>query len=457
VPKRPRRPARTVETTAASPPAPPTVKRPTGLLLPVLVVVLAALGIIYAVSGNFWTKPAPAVPAASPLVLPTEPTEQTVDELRTEVVGVVEELTKIYAQSPGAHKVAATLYQFLKQYEPAARHCQEAIALSPRDPVPYGWLAKIRMKEGRDAEALEILASAVDDGLSTAELQYEYAAALQLSGDLPAAERAAQRGTAMDSRNPELWLLLGQIQLQRGELEAAQTSLDRALAIHPNSSPARTAAASVAERLGNTAAAAEHRQALADLAGNEGPEKATFETTYERSLRNIVATVLSTAATEHLNHGNRGAAEQLCLRAIAIDPALADPYRQLANMYHRSQRLPDAVLVQRRLTAIEPENPTNYANLASLSLQLGNVDEGAAVLDEAMRNLPQYAVFPERRGMMYIQSGEWPEARRCLEQAIRLEPSAQRYQMLAEIEGQLGNEAAAEAARQSAQSLEKGS
>jgi tetratricopeptide (TPR) repeat protein len=453
VPKRSRRPIRP----EPLPDARPAAGRERGLLLPGLVVVLAVLGGLYVVSARFWGSPPAPKPATPQLIsLPTEPTDQTVDELRAEAEGVVQELTEVYTKSPGAHKVASTYYQFLKQYEQAAHHCEEAIALSPTDPVPRGWLAKIRMKEGRDADAMQILATALEDGLGTAEIQHEYAAALQRNGNLPAAAKAAQVGLRRDSRNLDLWIILGQVQLQSGELAAAKESFEKALDLDPNSAAARTAAANVCQQLGNVDEAARHQQLLAEMNGKGEPKTVTFEQTYERSLRNIVATVLSTAATEHLNHGNPTPAEKLCLRAIAIDPTFSDSYRQLANLYHRSERLEDALVVQRRLTAIEPENPTNHANLASLALQSGSMEEGQAVLEEATRNLPQYAVFPHRLALIHLQRKDLAEARRYIEQAIRQEPTPERYQLLSDICRDLGDSSFAEAAVESSRLLQKG-
>jgi len=97
---------------------------------------------------------------------------------------------------------------------------------------------------------------------------------------------------------------------------------------------------------------------------------------------------------------------------------------------------------------VEPENEVNHLNFASLLFEVGRMEQGEAVLVEAARASPRKAIFPESLAVVYLRSGQLAKARHWVEQAIRLEPSAQRYRFLADTCRRLGDLAAAEAAEQ---------
>jgi tetratricopeptide (TPR) repeat protein len=306
------------------------------------------------------------------------------------------------------------------------------------------------MQQGRDVEAEKTLADAVAAGLISAEIYHQRAAVLQRLGKLERAEKIAQEGLQSYPESSDLWLALGQTQFQLAQLDEAKASLDSALRINPESGAAHFAAANVCLRLGEKEQAAEHRRQADKLKVTQDRTQGAFDERYEQSLRSRVVTVLSAAAAEYELRGDLDDAQRLALRAQDLDPKFSEPYRQLANIYHRQEDLENALIVQRRLMEIEPDNVVNYLNFAALAVRLERVGEAEAALLEATRVAPRNALAHHTLAACYLQSGKLAEARRFAQRAVDLEPSSNTYQLLAVVCREQGDHQAAASAEQAA-------
>jgi tetratricopeptide (TPR) repeat protein len=411
------------------------------------------LGTVYFWPQHEGAELPPQASAEPALVLPAEPEERTVEQLKEEAELAVAELLKRYPQSPAAHKAAATLYQFLNQFERVTEHWEKCIALDPTDAAAYEWLAKVQLRQGNDEAAARTLDSARKAGKRTAELVLQAAIVEQRRGDLGESEKIARTGLGEFPEHCELWIALGQAQLQRGEFAQARDSFESALRVDPKSAAARFGLSNACLRLGDEEAAEMHRRQLEEMQSAHRAHELTFEKNYEQSLRLAVATVLSSAATLHNEEGNSREAERLCQRAYAIHPGYPDSYRQLANMYHRDGKIGRAIVMQQRLAQIEPESDDNHLNLASLLFQAGRMEEGEAVLLSASRSAPRKAIFPSTLAVVYFRSEQVSRARQFAEHAISLEPTPERYRLLAEICRQQADLTAADAALAAASEL----
>lgn len=415
-----------------------------------LAALVAILGTVYLWPTSEVAGPLPASPPAALLVLPTEPEARTVQQLWEESEQVVTQLTEQYPDSLGAHRAAATLYHFLHRHDAVTKHWKRCIALDADDPAPRVWLAKAQIEQGREAEALATLQAAVKAGFSSAEISQELALALQRTNRLAEAEQVARQGLQTYPDHVELWIALGQTQLQLDRLEEAKASFERALRLEPQSHAAHLALAAICNRLGDSQSAKTHQLAVEKLQASRKRNGRPYQQEYEENLRRTVSVVLSAAALEYAAHGQIEEAERILQRSYAIDPSSPDPYRHLASMYHRQGRLADALVVQRRLVEVDPDNAVNHLNVASLAVQLARTAEGEAALHEAARKFPETAAVHRHLAQFYLRGGQLAKAREAAERAIGLERSADGYQLLSAVCRQQGDLAAAAVAERMA-------
>jgi tetratricopeptide (TPR) repeat protein len=277
---------------------------------------------------------------------------------------------------------------------------------------------------------------------------------LQRQNQLDRAEEMAAQALQQHPRHHDLWVAQGQTQLQLGQLAEAKTSFNAALAIEPGSSVAHFAAANVCQRLGDEPAAQEHRRQMKLAQTAKRRDELPFEQQYKRSLRSAVATVLSSAATEHDTHGEAAEAERLFRRACEISPDSPEPHRHLAALYHRDRKPQQGLVVQQRLMQIEPDNLANYLNFASVAEQIGQTSFAEATLEETASAQPENAAVRQALVLLYFRSERWDRARPLADELIRLAPSLENYQVLARICRRQGDLAAAAAADSAAARLQ---
>ncbi len=158
----------------------------------------------------------------------------------------------------------ADLAFFRGDYPRARERYGARAAVGPPDPVEMFSLARLEWSTGHAARAAELLASA-DAANTEGEgiegfLALAHATLERERGALDDAARYATRAMALRSENVDTILLLAEIRLERGELDAADALVARALAID-DAPQAHEVAARIANARGDAIATEEHRSA----------------------------------------------------------------------------------------------------------------------------------------------------------------------------------------------------
>lgn len=452
---------------------------PTGLVLK-RVVVLLAIAVLAAVGISVLTayltpldelpEEAPAgmaevlphAPKADPnptIQIPIFPADISAEDLRTELLGLAQELLDKFPESPDALHVAALLYADLQRTQEAEPIWEKCITLAPDQPGPYIGLATTAMELGKYEEALGILRQAAEAGCSSQDLYYETASALSKLGQLDEAETTLHDGLSLFPHAAENWLQLGQIQIQLSRFEEAEGSLLRAIQEGTPTISVYFSLATACARLGKTEEAADYRKTFADYRAKEtARSEDPFQKRYDAELRRVAVAATCRAGTVYEHHGQPNKAEQALLRALDFGPGNAVVCGELVRLFRNQGRIADALLVQGRLVEIEGDDVTHYANLASLASQLGDYRLAESTLQQVISMRPDMAVGYAGLAPLYLQADRPEQARWFAESALRLATEqssdlAQTYAVLAEACRRLGDESAAKAAEERAAAL----
>ena len=176
-----------------------------------------------------------------------------------------------------AYQVALALTAAqIGNFEQAERAMGEAIALRPTDPVLYTQLAAIYAREAIESpEKIELAYGAYEQAIALAPaigLTYQQYADLALrSGDKAGALRLAQRAVDLDATDGIAFGILGWVQLQHGNLAAAQSAFAQAVRWAPDSADFHLGLATAYFQQGNFDAARQSVQRSLMLDPAYGP------------------------------------------------------------------------------------------------------------------------------------------------------------------------------------------
>ncbi len=418
----------------------------------------AALGIpffLWAVFAPGGAAPTPQrAPAAPTVELPSTPAAVTAEALQGELEQLAEDLRTRFADAPQALHVAAVIHFDLLQPTEAEAAWRACLQAAPNHLGALLGLGVLATERGEDEAAVERLRSALALESAPPSVYHRLAVALTQLGRLEEARGVLGEGVEVYPTAPEIWLVLGQTQIQLERYAEAEASLRQAVALAPALADAHYSLAAACARQGKDDEAEAHRRRFRRLRGGGPPPGDDFETAHLNSLRRIALSRYEEAAAVYSGIGDTAAAEALLLRTVALFPELPVGYRPLGTLYRELGRTADAQLVYRRLVEVEPDHLAHYVHLATTSAELGDSETAETGYRTVLAARPDAAFAYAGLARICLEEGRLPEARWLAEESLRWEPTAEGHLLLGEIHERSGDRAAALAARAEAQRLE---
>lgn len=395
---------------------------------------------------------------SKPQTLRVTPEEIEVEALQAELEALATSLPEKYPDEVKAHHVAAQIYAEFDRTAQAIDVWKRCVAMQPRSPGPFVGLAELYMANGDNEDAASLLGAAKVSGVQSVELIESLARAYENQGQLERADGELTQGVKTYPESSELWAAAGRVQNQLNTLPAAEASLRKAMQLGDQTRENLVLLAMVLARQKKTEEAAQVRAQLAQREPTSPPESAPasnerFQVSLDTTTREFAYHMFlaSGAIAEH--HGDLAEAERLMRRAQAVFPAGSQSYVSLSAIYRRQAKPGAALVVQRRLLEIQPENLVNYTNLANLALQVGDVLLAEQTLKDAVESVPEGTVAQHALVRLYLSKGSLAEALQLASETLDRHRSVESYMLLASVYGAAGDLAAAEATISEARKL----
>jgi predicted AlkP superfamily phosphohydrolase/phosphomutase/tetratricopeptide (TPR) repeat protein len=118
-----------------------------------------------------------------------------------------------------------------------------------------------------------------------------------------------------------------------------------------------------------------------------------------------------------------GAAEQEFRRAMELDPDYAATMANLGALYGRSGRLEEAVAVLTRAVEKEPENLEAWGNLGAAQGRMGHLREAIAALETARRKGVRTTTLYNALALAYFQDAQRDKAEQYLKESLQIDPA----------------------------------
>lgn len=364
--------------------------------------------------------------------LPSVPQVVNTEVLQSELRQLADAMVARYPQDPASFHLAGRIYSSLKQTKDAERLWSKSVELNCKQTGPYVGLARIWITLGREQEALTLLEKTKHAVGVSGELLSSLGECQENSGALENARDSYLACTKLEPNTAGVWQSLGRVQNQLGLFEDAETSLRKSIELNGPTVPALLTLSAVLVRQKRTDEATELRRQITELQAFEGPQERTFQQQYDDALRGIAADMFVGAAEVDEQNGKLLEAGEDCLKSISYQPRQLKAYQLLSAIYHKAGRLPDVIVIQKRLLELQPNNPLNYLNLASLLLQVGDAEAAEVRLRQAVEIDPNGTIAQIALARLCLTTGKLTDARTLASEIVERSHSIEGYQLLGE-------------------------
>jgi tetratricopeptide (TPR) repeat protein len=223
------------------------------------------------------------------------------------------------------------------------------------------------------------------------------------NGQYDAVEETLRKNAALKETFPQPELLLGQVALIKGQIDDAQDHFQKSLAVNSSYIPARAA---LAELLLNKGRFADSRTEVKKILALQPGF--------------VPARILD--ATLDLMEKKYSDAEPKLMALVKDQPNNNLVYRQLGLYYQAIGRNADAEKNLVRALEIQPDAQKGLQDLVQFYMQTKQQDKAIQKIS-AVPDDKKQAFHYELLGLVYAQSGKYPEAEKAYQKALEKEPS----------------------------------
>jgi tetratricopeptide (TPR) repeat protein len=314
-------------------------------------------------------------------------------------------------EDPGygeARLLLAEAYSDAGRVDAAIDVLSEAAAM---EPGLYLALAQMYEQAGRWREAADSYGRAVADQPDSVELKGRWAYALLSSGSPGASLRAGELLKEVLAANPNdsfALYLLSRVQREAGDLEGAEASARRILALNPKAVAGVHALVQVLE------SKREYRQivellepVVSSAAAPEGSDLGLF---------------LVHLGFAHQEIGEHDRAIAVFARATEIAPEDPSNHVYLAQAYLAAQKFEQALQLATEAQARHPEELRLVRLRAEALRELGRDEDGIRLVEEAVRGRAEEPVAARVLAEVYISTRRFEKAQTVLERVIASAP-----------------------------------
>jgi tetratricopeptide (TPR) repeat protein len=300
-----------------------------------------------------------------------------------------------------AHDVLGSVYVLRHQPELAKAAFVEAVRLNPRAVHPQIALSELNVIEGKTDAGIEFAQEAVYSAPTSGIARFALARALVATGDLKRARSELQPILLGSPKSAQVQALLGTIEERDGNIAAAKSAFERAVALDANTIDA------VAGLVRLDTAAKNIPQAVARV---QEYVKGAAEDPQAFYL----------AAQTYISAGDFGQAEMALRKAIELNGSFTQAYHRLGRLYVQQEKMDDARKVYDRLVEQRPNDVTANSMLALLLHSQQNYPEAKRVYERILAIDSRAAVAANNLAYIYAEDGENLDVALALAQTAKM-------------------------------------
>jgi tetratricopeptide (TPR) repeat protein len=382
------------------------------------------------------------------------------------------EALALYPKEPRVYGSLAELYFVLGRFDDVTKLLESTQALAPMDPTPSFMLANSYVRRNQVTEARKVLLDLKSKKEFAENLDIAKRLAVAFMNDEPTrsqmeidqilkarpkdpeglllqgrlqfqlkeydkAKATLSEPQALNSGQPEVFLLLGNIEARKNNLNLAIENYQKALTLAPNYVVARVALASGLLDKGQISDARAEMEKVSAVTKNYPPARlinaaiARSEKRYAESERELSALIKEQPSSADIHDqmartqlamGRSADAEKTLLRTLELDPNSYSRVEQLTRFYIETKQ-PEKAIQKVGPIADQEQKAQYFELLAAVYASMGKVPEAEANYKKALEKDPKGSNADAALANLYIQTGRLPEALQKLNEVIQKNPN----------------------------------
>ncbi len=393
------------------------------------------------------TRPARLTSIAQATIqLPSSPVTASKEALEAEAEREAQQLIELLPNNANALHVKAMLYAQLHKTAEAEELWLKCVEIDASSEPYYINLAAIAIDRGDNQTAIDTLRKAIGKGIKSPDINHHLGVALNSVGESAEAATVAEETLASSPNSGAHWFILGQAQQQLGQFAEAEQSLRRAMELGGNTKPLYFALFNVCMRLGKKDDALGFKASYDAIQEVDLDVQERYQILSEAEARRICVSILAEAVALYRAMGDQSTAEHLLLRVLAVDNDNLAACEELVAIYVQRQELANEILLRRRIIELNSTNLLNYLLLAKAHVQAGEPQSAEAQIKLAISLAPQMVTGYAAMADFLLEQQQPSKAQWYVEQAIRLKPTRQGFELLAKTLSAQGKAEASQAA-----------
>lgn len=279
---------------------------------------------------------------------------------------------------------------------------EKEVAARPKDTRIRLQLALSYMRTARPEDAIRELSTVIEEDRRSAEAHYYLGILHADQGDLDKAQESFEKAIAIDKRHGPSHYFLGKLMVLRGNVDGAIKETEKALEAAPGNVMAHAQLGELYIAKGRPSDALTHWQKVLEL-----------DPSNLQALHNLGA--LSTDAQKH-----KEALEYL-LRAERLGSENPGLFYNMGICYYATKETDRAVSALEKSVELEPDNVVTLTTLGEVYATGGDLDRAIETWEKALEVKPD-SVFPTYNlGLAFYQKKETEKAVELWEKSIRLD------------------------------------
>ncbi len=394
-----------------------------------------------------------------PLADPTLPPEQQIALLKSREMALAERVVRDFPSNGDAYILMGDLHRRLGSSAKAVEFWEKGLKLSANRADVYQNLGIVAMEKGDFEQAISFWQKALQIDPQMPGVHNIIARALMGLGRHDEAINELQTDVRISPQSADSHFLLGQAFLQQQQYDRAKTCYERTIELQPDHVNAYYGLSTACARLKQPDQAEQYRATFQKLRADSLQDRKYGHMPADDLARTraSMAGLSMQAARLYQGRGEIGKVEELLKQAVAVDPNNAAAHRRLAALYQMTSRIPAALAQCERVRQLEPNDPTCHLLIATLALQLKQVDRAETALQRFIALCPSQSVGYRELAHLYIRTNSrLAEAKELAKKAVELEPAAENYFILGRACEKTGDKEAALAAIRKATEIAPG-